>query len=249
MFAALAIALLAPPQLAIVARVYEPGVARSYPRAYTLNADGTGLRVVSLPGQEVRYVKWSDGELVYWVHGQAWAVRASRVGPVGLDWEEDRLPNLNMNDTRMTSGDIIKWGEKGNEDFVDVFGQRHKMGIISSVRVGAEGWRLYFLERTAMVESTLWCADARTKTFRPLLSAQDGLLDWHPDRSFVAFTPLRTNVPFDGQRAWANELWVGSLGGASRKLKLPTMELWDLEVRMPASTTIHTRNNPRSSGT
>ncbi|MCC7433784.1 MAG: hypothetical protein IT363_03805 [Methanoregulaceae archaeon] len=225
--AMLVVPLLAPPQLAMVARVYKPGLGKSYPRAYVVSADGSGFRAVSLPGQVVEQVQWSDGDVVYWVDGDAWLVHRGRTGRIGLDFDEERIPTLNMSETRMTSGDIIKWGE----DYVTVFGRTHSLGLISSVRVGSEGWRLYFVERVTMIESRIWCADARTRAMRPILSSQDTLLDWHPDRQFVAFSPQRTDVPFEGQRVWANELWVGTLGGSATRLRLPTMELLDVEVK------------------
>lgn len=229
--AMLVVPLMAPPQLALVARVYKPGLGKSYPRAYVVSADGSGLRAVSLPGQVVEHVQWSDGDLVYWVDGDAWLVRRGRTGRIGLDFDEERVPTLNMNETRMTSGDVIKWGSQGNQDFVEVFGKRHQLGSISSVQVGSEGWRLYFMEKVTMIESTIWCADARTRTMQPILTSQDNLLDWRPDRQFVAYSPQRTDVSFEGQRVWANELWVGTLGGPSTKLNLPTMELYDVEVK------------------
>lgn len=229
--AMLVVPLIAPQQLALVARVYEPGPGKSYPRAYVVAADGSGFRAVSLPGQEVQQVQWSDNDVVYWVEGQAWLVRRGMTGRIGLEQDEERTPTLDMNETRLTSGDIIKWGQKGNQDFVSVFGRTHELGLISSVRVGSEGWRLYFMEKVTMIESRLWCADARTRTFRPILTSQDTLLDWHPDRQFVAYSPQRSDVTFEGQRVWANELWVGTLGGASKRLELPTMELYDVEVK------------------
>jgi len=229
--AMLVVPLIAPPQLALVARVYKPGLGKSFPRAYVVSADGAGFRAVSLPGQVVEHVQWSDGDLVYWVDGDAWLVRRGRTGRIGLEFEEERVPTLDMSETRMTSGDIIKWGQKGNQDFVSVFGRTHELGLISSVRVGSQGWRLYFVEKVTMIESRIWCADARTRTMRPILTSQDSLLDWDPERQFAAFSPQRTDVPFDGQRVWANELWVGTLGGPTTRLKLPTMELFDVEVK------------------
>lgn len=229
--AMLAVPLIAPAQIGIVARVYEPGLGKSYPRAYVVAADGSGFRAISLPGHAVEHIQWSHGDLVYWVGGQAWLVSERRSGPIGLEPDDERTPNLNMTETRMTSGDIIKWGSQGNQDFVEAFGKRHSMGLISSVQVGSNGWRLYFEERTTMIESRIWCADARTRSLSPILTSQGSLLDWRPDRQFVAFSPQRSDVPFEGQRVWANELWVGTLGGPSRKLNLPTMELYDVEVK------------------
>lgn len=225
-------AVITTPQLAVVARVYKPGAAKSYDRAYILSADGSGFRPVSLPGQVVQFVEWRDDGLVYWVvGGQAWLVGRNKTGAIGLEYSERRTETLKMNETRMTSGDVIKWGEGNELDRVEVFGRTYELGIISTVRVGSQGWRMYFMEKNTMIESNLWCADARTRTFRPILTSQDILLDWHPDRSFVVFSPQFTDVPFDGQRVWSNELWVGTLGCSSRRLDLPTMQLWDVAVR------------------
>lgn len=227
----LVVPVIAPPQIALIARVYKPGLAESYPKAYVVSADGSGFRAVSMPGQVVDHIEWSDEELVYWVGGQAWLPRPEGAAAIGLADSEERLPNLPMTDTRLTSGDVIRWRAEGTNDWFEAFGRRYPARAIDSVSVGDAGFKIYFAERVSDMMTTVWYVDGRRRRVKEAVTSQDRLLDWNAQRQFVAFSPAPREIVLSGKKVLSSEVWVGTLGGPSTRLNLPPMELLDLEVK------------------